>query len=327
MPNVRDVLILGSGAAGYTAGIYAARANRKPLLLSGHQVGGQLTITTGVENFPGFASGIEGPALMEAMKTQALHQGVEIVDLTRAERVDFSRRPFRVWTDDGAVHEARAVIVATGASAKLLGIPSEGRLMGYGVSACATCDGPLFKGRRAVVVGGGDTAIEEATYLSRLLSEVVVVHRRHELRASKAMQERALRDPKLRFVWDSEVAEILGGDKPVVTGVKLRNVKTGALTEHPTDSVFIAIGHQPNTDFLAGQLPMDGRGYLKVEPGSTRTMVPGVFAAGDVADPIYRQAVTAAGSGCMAAIDAEHFLVAEEHAMAGEPAGVTPRAR
>jgi thioredoxin reductase (NADPH) len=311
--KVRDILILGSGAAGYTAGIYAARANRHPLILGGLQVGGQLTITTDVENYPGFAKGIQGPELMEAMKAQAIHQGAEVVEFAGAERVDFSRRPFRVWTDEGTEYEARAVIVATGASAKLLGIESENRLMGYGVSACATCDGTLFKGKRTVVVGGGDTAIEEATYLSRLLSEVVVVHRRDELRASKAMQERAFRDPKLRFVWDHEVVEILGDDKPTVTGVKIKNVKTGETTIHPTDSVFVAIGHKPNTDFLAGQLPMDSRGYLKVEAGSTKTKVPGVFAAGDVADPFYRQAVTAAGSGCMAAIDAEHFLAAEDH--------------
>ena len=319
MSTVHDVLILGSGAAGYTAGIYAARASRKPVLLSGYQAGGQMTITTEVENYPGFRDAIMGPELMEAMKDQALRQGVTMVQ-KEVERVDLSRRPFRVWADDGTLHEARALIVATGASAMLLGLESESRLMGYGVSACATCDGPFFKGRRAVVVGGGDTALEEATYLSRLLSEVVVVHRRDALRASKAMQERAFKDPKIRFVWDTEIAEVLGNDKPLVTGVKLRHLKTGAVTEHPTDAVFVAIGHKPNTDFLAGQLPMDGRGYLKVEPGTARTKIPGVFAAGDVADPIYRQAVTAAGSGCMAAIDAEHFLAAEEHARASEPA-------
>ena len=313
MSAVRDILILGSGAAGYTAGIYAARSERRPLLLSGIQTGGQLTITTEVENFPGFAHGIQGPDLMEAMKQQAVNQGVEIIDFASAEKVDFSRRPFRVWSDDGNLYEARAVIVATGASAKLLGIESETKYMGYGVSACATCDGTFFKDRRTVVVGGGDTALEEATYLARLLKEVVVVHRRDELRASKAMQERAFHNPKIRFVWDSEVIEVVGDDKPSVTGVKLRNLKTGEIKLHPTDSLFVAIGHKPNTDFLAGQLSMDSRGYLKVEPGTTRTQIPGVFAAGDVADPFYRQAVTAAGSGCMAAIDAEHFLAAEDH--------------
>jgi thioredoxin reductase (NADPH) len=320
---VRDILILGSGAAGYTAGIYAARAERRPLLLSGIQSGGQLTITTEVENYPGFATGIQGPDLMEAMKQQAIHQGVEIIDFSSAEKVDFSRRPFRVWSDEGTLYEARAVIVATGASAKLLGIESESKYMGYGVSACATCDGTFFRDRRTVVVGGGDTALEEATYLARMLKEVVVVHRRDELRASKAMQERALQNPKIRFVWDSEVIEVLGDEKPTVTGVKIRNLKTGEIKLHPTDSLFVAIGHKPNTDFLAGQLPMDSRGYLKVEPGSTRTQIPGVFAAGDVADPFYRQAVTAAGSGCMAAIDAEHFLSTEDHQKASREAAAS----
>jgi len=317
--TVHDIMILGSGAAGYTAAIYASRANRHPMLLTGYQPGGQLTITTDVENYPGFREGILGPELMERMRDQAERAGTLFV-MGEATKVDFSSRPFKVWGDDGMLHLARSVIVATGATAKMLGIESESRFMGYGVSACATCDGPLFKGKRAVVVGGGDTALEEATYLSRLLSEVTVVHRRDALRGSKAMQARAFKDPKIRFVWDTELAEVLGSDRPQVTGVKLRNLKTGALTEHPVDAVFVAIGHKPNTDFLAGHLPMDGRGYLKVEPGSTRTTIPGVFAAGDVADPLYRQAVTAAGSGCMAAIDAEHFLAAEDHALSGEPA-------
>ncbi len=328
MSTVHDILILGSGAAGYTAAIYAARANRHPVLLSGYQPGGQLTITTEVENYPGFRESIQGPDLMERMRDQAERAGTLFVP-GEAARVDFSSRPFKVWGDDGMLHEARAVIVATGASAKMLGLESENRLMGYGVSACATCDGPLFKGKRAVVVGGGDTALEEATYLSRLLAEVTVIHRRDTLRASKAMQNRAFKDPKIRFVWDSELVEILGNERPEVTGVKIRNLKTGAVTEHPIDAVFVAIGHHPNTGFLAGQLPMDGRGYLKVEPGTARTMVAGVFAAGDVADPVYRQAVTAAGTGCMAAIDAEHFLAAEDHARSQESAaaGAVPRGR
>jgi len=321
--TVHDVLILGAGAAGYTAAIYAGRANRKPVVLSGYQPGGQLTITTDVENYPGFGEPVMGPELMDRMKAQAVRSGAEVVELVQVERVDLSQRPFGVWTDDGREWRAKVLIVATGASARWLGIPGEQKFMGAGVSACATCDGPFFKGRRAVVVGGGDTALEEATYLARLLDEVTVVHRRDTLRASKAMQKRAFKDPKIRFLWDSELVEVLGGDRPSVTGVKIRNLKTGAISEFPMDAVFVAIGHKPSTDFLAGQLPMDGRGYLKVEPGSTRTMVPGVFAAGDVADPLYRQAVTAAGTGRMAAIDAEHFLAAEDHAAAAEPATTT----
>jgi len=310
--NVRDILILGAGAAGYTAAIYAARANRHPVLITGYQPGGQLTITTEVENYPGFREGIMGPELMERMRDQAERSGTLFVG-SEAARADLASRPFKVWTDDNMLHEARALIIATGASAKLLGIESETKLMGYGVSACATCDGPFFKNKRAVVVGGGDTAMEEALYLTRLCSEVVVVHRRDELRASMIMQERAFNNPKIRFEWNSEIVEILGNERPMVTGVRLRNLQTGGITELLTDAVFVAIGHQPNTGFLAGQLPMDERGYLKVEPGSTRTIIPGVFAAGDVADPLYRQAVTAAGTGCMAAIDAEHYLAHLEH--------------
>jgi thioredoxin reductase (NADPH) len=314
-----DVIILGSGPAGYTAAIYAARAGLKPLLLSGLQPGGQLTITTEVENYPGFRDAIMGPDLMEQMRAQAAHHGTEIL-MGEAERVDFTARPFKVWAD-GTLHEGRTVIVATGASARLLGIPSEQKYMGYGVSACATCDGPFYKGRRVMVVGGGDTAMEEATYLTRLCFEVVVVHRRHELRASKIMQERALKNPKIKFIWDSEVAEVLGTENPnKATGVRLRNLETGAITEHPIDGLFIAIGHQPNTAFLKGHLPMDARGYLEIEPGTSRTMIPGVFAAGDVADATYRQAVTAAGSGCMAAMDAARWLEAEAHAHPEPPA-------
>ncbi len=309
MATVHDVLILGSGAAGYTAALYAARANRKPTLIGGPQPGGQLTITSEVENYPGFREAILGPELMERMRDQAARFGTEMVWAT-AESVDLSRRPFTVRAD-GKEFQAKTLIVATGASAKLLGIPSETKLMGMGVSACATCDGFFYKDKRVVVVGGGDTAMEEATYLTRYCSEVVVVHRRDSMRASKIMQDRAQANAKIRFVWDSEVVEILDPGEKKVTGVRLRNLKTGETSEHPTDGVFIAIGHQPNTDFLAGALPTDSRGYLLVKPGGTRTEVPGVFAAGDVVDAVYRQAVTAAGMGCMAAIDAERFLEAE----------------
>jgi thioredoxin reductase (NADPH) len=319
--TVHDVLILGAGAAGYTAAIYSGRANRRPVIISGYQPGGQLTITTEVENYPGFGEPIMGPELMERMKAQAVRSGAEIVDFAQVERVDLSKRPFRVWTDDGREWHSRVLIVATGASARWLGLPGEQKFMGAGVSACATCDGPFFKGRRAVVVGGGDTALEEATYLARLCSEVIVVHRRDTLRASQAMQDRAKRTANLRFVWDSEIVDVLGTEKPAVTGVKVKNLKTGESSEIATDALFVAIGHDPNTKFLGGALPTDERGYLKVAPGTTKTSVRGVFAAGDVADPVYRQAVTAAGMGCMAAIEAEHLLQHEADAEAPAAAG------
>jgi thioredoxin reductase (NADPH) len=324
LSRIHDVLILGSGPAGYTAALYAARANLEPVLIPGHRPGGQLTITTEVENYPGFREAIMGPELMERMRDQAVHHGTTIVP-GEAERVDFSGRPLKVWTDHGTLYEARTVIIATGASAKLLGIPSEAEFMGFGVSACATCDGPFYKNRRVMVVGGGDTAMEEANYLARLSSGVIGVHRRDTLRASKIMQDRALKNPKIKFIWDSEVDEVQGTEKPhKVTGVRLRNLKTGALSEHAIDGLFIAIGHEPNTAFLKGHLPMDERGYLRVEPGTTRTSIPGVFVAGDVADAVYRQAVTAAGTGCMAAMDAERWLEAENHAAHAQTPAAAP---
>ena len=312
MPRIHDVVVIGSGPAGYTAAIYAARANLQPLMLIGPQPGGQLTITTEVENYPGFPEGVQGPELMEKMREQAARFGTEIAEAT-VEGVDFSKRPFVLRTDQGE-HLAKAIIVSTGASARLLGIPSERRFFGFGVSACATCDGFFFKGKRVMVVGGGDTALEEANFLARFCAEVVVVHRRDELRASKIMRERSLANPKIRFLLNETVDEVLGqAEPPRVTAVKLRDTRTGAVSEHPIDGLFVAIGHQPNTAFLKGSLPLDAKDYVIVEPGSSRTKVPGVFAAGDVADSVYRQAVTAAGSGCQAAIDAERWLEAQAH--------------
>ncbi len=326
MSEIHEVIIVGAGPAGYTAAIYTARANLRPLLFTGLQPGGQLTITTEVENYPGFRDPILGPELMEIMRDQAKRFGTELVE-AEVTRIDVSARPFRLWADERE-YRANAVIVASGASARLLDLPSEQQYMGFGVSACATCDGFFFRGKRVMVVGGGDTAMEEATYLTRFCTEVVVVHRRDELRASKIMQERALANPKIRLIWNAVVAEVLGqgeGLQRRVTGVKLLDTRTGAVTEHAIDGLFVAIGHQPNTGFLAGQVPMDGRGYVTVEPGTTRTLIPGVFAAGDVADPTYRQAVTAAGSGCMAAIDAERWLEAQAHAAHARAEGTPAR--
>ncbi len=319
MSGIREVIILGSGPAGYTAALYAARANLKPLLFTGLQPGGQLTITTDVENYPGFPQGIQGPELMDLMRAQAARFGTEIVD-TLVDKVDFSHRPFTVWTD-GQAYSSKSVIVATGASALLLGLASEQRFMGFGVSACATCDGFFYKDKRVIVVGGGDTAMEEATYLTRFSPEVLVVHRRDSLRASKIMQERAQANPRIRFMWNTEIVEVLGEENRKVTGVKLRDTVTGAVTEMAIDGVFMAIGHKPNTEFLGSQLPLDPKGYVLVKPGSSYTSLEGVFAAGDVHDSVYRQAVTAAGTGCMAAIDAERWLEAQAHALvAGAPA-------
>ncbi len=307
---IRNIIILGSGPAGLTAAIYAARANLSPLVVEGMQPGGQLTITTEVENFPGFPEGIQGPELMEKFREQAKRFGTEFAvgDVTD---VDLSKRPFTLTAGDKKF-QGRTLVVSTGASAKLLGIEAEKKLMGKGVSACATCDGFFFKGKEIAVVGGGDTALEEATFLTRFASKVTVIHRRDKLRASKIMQDKAMQNPKIAWIWDSAVEDIMGEGKVEI--LVLKNLKTGQKSEFKTQGVFIAIGHQPNTQLFQGKLDMDDKGYLKTQPGTSATNVPGVFACGDVQDHRYRQAVTAAGTGCMAAMDAEKYLENDESA-------------
>jgi thioredoxin reductase (NADPH) len=309
--DVNRVVILGSGPAGLTAALYCARANLSPLLIEGVTPGGQLTITTDVENYPGFEHGIQGPEMMDVFHRQAARFGTRFIT-GNASVASLHAHPFELTVEE-AIIRCEALIISTGASAKLLGIESEQRLMGYGVSACATCDGAFFKDKEVVVVGGGDTAMEEATFLTRFCRKVTIVHRRNQLRASKIMQERAFKNPKIAFIWDTVVQEIHGEPRSGVSSVRLQNLKTGIISDFPADGVFMAIGHQPNTTIFVGQLDMDELGYLKVRPGSTYTNIDGVFAAGDVIDRVYRQAVTAAGTGCMAAIDAERWLEAQQH--------------
>ena len=320
--EVRDVVILGSGPAGLTAAIYTARANLAPLVIEGEpssssdQPGGQLMLTTEVENYPGFVEGIMGPELMANFRDQAARFGADY-QTAKATRVDFSARPFGIWVNDEE-HRARAVIVSTGARALMLDLPNEQRLVGHGVSTCATCDGFFFRDLPIAVVGGGDSALEEATFLTKFASKVVVIHRRKELRASRIMQERAFRNNKIEFVWDSTVVDVLGDSS--VTGVRVRDVLTDEESDLEVKGLFVAIGHVPNTDLFKGQLEMEDTGYLVTRPGSTRTNVEGVFACGDVQDHVYRQAITAAGSGCMAALDAERWLESQDDV----PADIAP---
>ncbi len=309
MSETRDVVVLGTGCAGLTAAVYAARANLKPLVLDGHEAGGQLSLTTEVENFPGFPQGILGPELIQNMRQQAGRFGAEY-RTGAATAADLSKRPFRITIDEKTDILSKTLIIASGASARMLGLPSEKRLLGHGVSTCATCDGFFFRDKEIIVIGGGDSAMEEATFLTKFARRVTVVHRRDHLRASKIMQDRARKNPKIVFVWDSTVDEVLGEGK--VEGARLRNLKTGAVTTVKVDGMFVAIGHIPNTRIFEGQLEMDKTGYI-ITRGGSATSVPGVFAAGDCQDHVYRQAITAAGSGCMAAIDAERFLEAQGH--------------
>ncbi len=306
------VLIIGSGPAGYTAAIYAARANLKPMLVAGMQPGGQMTITTEVENYPGFAEVIQGPWLMEQMQQQAEHVGTEMIyDLITD--IDFTKRPFQAKGDGGDTYSGDTVVIATGAQARWLGLESEQKFQGFGVSACATCDGFFFRGQEVCIVGGGNTAVEEAIYLTNHASKVTLIHRRDTLRAEKIMQNRLFKNPKVETVWDSVVEEVLGeGDPPGVTGVRVRNVKTGAVTDIPCQGLFVAIGHDPATSVFKGKVDMDAEGYIVTAPDSTATNIPGVFAAGDVKDKVFRQAVTAAGMGCMAALEVANFLAEQE---------------
>jgi thioredoxin reductase (NADPH) len=311
------VIIIGSGPAGYTAAIYASRAMLEPILIQGIQPGGQLTITTDVENYPGFADVIQGPWLMEQMQKQAEHVGTRIVT-DHVSKVDLSRRPFRLECDSGDIYLADSLIVATGAQARWLDLPSEQKFKGYGVSACATCDGFFYRNKEVLVIGGGNTAVEEALFLTNFASKVTIVHRRDSFRAEKILQDRLSKNPKISVLWDTVLEDVVGAQNPLkVTGAVLKNIKTGALTERPADGIFIAIGHTPASELVAGQIEMKPSGYIKTAPYSTATSVPGVFAAGDVTDDVYRQAVTAAGQGCMAALEAEKFLAAHGEA---EPA-------
>jgi thioredoxin reductase (NADPH) len=312
------VIIIGSGPAGYTAAIYAARAMLEPVMIQGLQPGGQLTITTDVENYPGFADVIQGPWLMDQMKAQAEHVGTRIIN-DLVTHVDFDRRPFVLTSDSGEVYTADSIIIATGAQAKWLGLPSEHKFQGFGVSACATCDGFFYRGKQVLVVGGGNTAVEEALFLTNFASKVILVHRRNEFRAERILQERLFKNPRIEVRWNTEVADIGGTPMPPsVNSVTLRDVTTGRTYEQPIDGIFVAIGHAPSTSIFAGKLDMKPGGYLKVKPGTTETNIPGVFAAGDVTDDVYRQAITAAGMGCMAALEAERFLAEHELAEAAE---------
>lgn len=310
MTDVEEVIIIGSGPAGYTAAIYTARANLKPLLFQGMQPGGQLTITTDVENYPGYPEGVMGPEMMEQFQAQAERFGTRI-QFEEITEVDFSKRPFKLTTDFGE-HYAKSVIISTGATARLIGLDAELKLMGHGVSACATCDGAFFPDKEVLVVGGGDSAMEEANFLTRYASKVTIVHRREEFRASKIMVERAQRNPKIEWALNKAPTDIHAGDDGKVDSVSLKDTKTGEITKMPTDGIFIAIGHTPNSGIFKGQLDLDENGYINVTPGRSFTSVEGVFACGDVTDHIYRQAVTAAGTGCMAAIDAEKWLESQE---------------
>ncbi|WP_304167410.1 thioredoxin-disulfide reductase [Phenylobacterium aquaticum] len=315
-PRTTRCLILGSGPAGYTAAVYAARALLNPVLIAGIQPGGQLTITTDVENYPGFAEVIQGPWLMDQMRAQAEHVGAELIN-DIVIKADLSQRPFRLECDSGAVWLAETLIIATGAQAKWLGLPSEQKFQGFGVSACATCDGFFYRGKEVVVVGGGNTAVEEALFLTNFASKVTIVHRKDEFRAERILQERAFAHPKIEVIWNHSVDEVLGASDPMgVTGLKLKHSQTGETLEVSCDGLFVAIGHAPSSELFKDQLAMDAAGYLDVTPGTASTAIPGVFAAGDVTDDVYRQAVTAAGMGCMAALEAVRLLAEEDHAKA-----------